>query len=41
VFCQFKPLRGTILCENIRGGTALYRAFVFQNGTATINVDGR
>jgi len=34
-FCQFAALRGTVLYDKLRGGTVVYRAFVFQNGAAT------
>lgn len=35
VFGQFAALRGTVLYDKLRGGTAVYRVFVFQNGAAT------
>ena len=34
-FGQFAALRGTLLYDKLRGGTVVYRAFVFQNGAAT------
>jgi ubiquinone/menaquinone biosynthesis C-methylase UbiE len=35
-FCQFAALRGTLLYDKLRAGTVVYRAFVFQNGTAAL-----
>ncbi len=34
-FCQFAALRGTVLYDKLRGGTVVYRAFVFENCAAT------
>jgi SAM-dependent methyltransferase len=34
-FCQFAALRGTVLYDKFRDGSVVYRAFVFQNSTAT------
>jgi SAM-dependent methyltransferase len=34
-FYQFAGLRGTVVYDELRGGTLVYRAFVFQNGAAT------
>jgi len=38
-FRQFAALRGTVLYDKLRDGTVVYRAFVFQNGVATVNAD--